>query len=143
MGIYMKDQRYYEIVAEELQRRFLRPGLWARAVAETGGEVDAARSLYICFRVAELKQEKESDRSRRAAEMERRAVEDARARKQQREAERLAQEEDERHRAQEEEAERWRMEAERAAPPYTGLFFLGALIVVLLLAFLLAHILSR
>jgi len=133
----MKDQRYYDIVAEELQRKFLRPGLWTRAVAEAGGEGDAAaRSLYIRFRVAEIKQEEQS-------EMERLAAEESRARKQKREAGRLAQDEDRRRRTQEEEAERLRVDTERAASPYTGLFFLGGIIGALLLAFVLGYILSR
>ena len=133
----MKDQRYYEIVAEELQHKFLRPGLWTRAVAEAGREGDAAaRSLYIRFRVAEIKQEEQT----RADEAERQTVEEARARNQ---AERLAQEEFHRRRAQEEEAERWRVDTERAASPYFGLFVFGGIIGALLLAFVLAYILSR
>lgn len=53
-GVRGADQRYYDTVAEELRRSFLRPGLWTRAVAETGGEGDAARALYVRLRVAEL-----------------------------------------------------------------------------------------
>ena len=64
----MSDQYFYDVVAEELQRRSLRPGLWTRAVAETGGEGDSARALYIRLRVAELMQLEQSERARAAAE---------------------------------------------------------------------------
>lgn len=53
--ISMTDQNLYDRVAQELQRKVLTPGLWTRAVAESGGDMDAARALYIRFRVAELK----------------------------------------------------------------------------------------
>lgn len=59
----MNNQQYYEIVAEELQRRSLRAGLWARAVAETGGEGEAARAFYIKLRVADLIQIDDADRA--------------------------------------------------------------------------------
>lgn len=72
----MNNQRYYELVAEELQRKYLRPGLWARAVAETGGESESARALYIRLRVSELI---ETDR----AETSQRLTEEAKVRKQQ------------------------------------------------------------
>lgn len=67
----MSDQRYYEIVAQELQRRFIRPGLWARAVAETGNEGATARALYIRFRVEELVQEEQAEEAQRRASEER------------------------------------------------------------------------
>ena len=63
----MNDQRFYELVAQELQRRFIRPGLWARAVAETGDEGKTARALYIRLRVAEL-QEEQVETQQRASE---------------------------------------------------------------------------
>jgi hypothetical protein len=82
----MSDQRYYEVVAEELQRKSIRPGLWARAVAETGGEGDMARSLYIRLRVGELMQIEQADRTRYEAETERQKREQAVAKRQQRKA---------------------------------------------------------
>jgi hypothetical protein len=78
----MSDQRFYDIVAVELQRRSLRPGLWTRAVAETGGEGEAARALYIRLRVAELEQIEHAESAR--AEAKRRATEDARRQKERR-----------------------------------------------------------
>jgi hypothetical protein len=62
----MIEQRYYTIVAEELQHQFLDPGLWTRAIAEAGGENDATRSLYIRFRVANLSEIEKSDAKRLA-----------------------------------------------------------------------------
>jgi hypothetical protein len=50
----MIEQRYYDTVSEELQNQFLRHGLWTRAVAEAGGDNDAARSIYISLRVEEM-----------------------------------------------------------------------------------------
>ena len=58
----MVNQRYYEIVAEELWSRSLRPGLWARAVAETCDEGAVARAFYTRLRVAELMQLEEAER---------------------------------------------------------------------------------
>jgi hypothetical protein len=55
----MDDQAYYNIVALELRDQALRPGLWARAVAETGDEDSQARARYIRLRVAELMKERE------------------------------------------------------------------------------------
>ena len=132
----MSDQRYYEIVAEELQRKFLRPGLWARAVAEIGGEGEAARALYIRLRVAEISQKEQSDRARAVAE-------EARAKKQQREAEMLARETEARRRTEQEEAEWLRIDAERAASPHFGLMILGGVIVALILVLVVIHILFR
>jgi hypothetical protein len=52
----MDEQRHYDIVAEELRHRFLKPELWTRAMAEVGGENDTSRSLYVRLRMAELAQ---------------------------------------------------------------------------------------
>ncbi len=113
----MSDQRFYEIVADELQRKSLRAGLWARAVAETGSEGEAARARYIRLRVGELIQAEQSSRARAAAELKRQAAEEARIKSQQREAEVRAREEEEQRRVREEKTERSRMDAERAAGP--------------------------
>lgn len=48
------DQRFYDRVAAELQAKQLHEGLWARAIAETGGDMDQARALYIHLRAAAL-----------------------------------------------------------------------------------------
>lgn len=64
----MSDQRHYETVAQEIQRRDIRPGLWARAIAETGREDATARALYIRLRVAELIHEEQLEYQRRGAD---------------------------------------------------------------------------
>lgn len=128
----MIEQRYYEVVAEELNRRFLRHGLWARAVAETGGEGDAARALYIRLRVSELVQLEQVEQARVAAQQQQQAAE-ALAENQLREAEarRRTQEE-------EEEAERLRIDRERAASPYFGCLFVSGAIIASALVFYVA-----
>jgi hypothetical protein len=60
----MDDQAFYNIVALELKNRYLKSGLWMRAVAETGHEGIEAQALYIKLRVSELINERESLRLR-------------------------------------------------------------------------------
>jgi hypothetical protein len=50
----MNDDELYSQVAQELQAKEMVPGVWTRAFAEAGGELDKARALYIKFRVAQL-----------------------------------------------------------------------------------------
>ena len=52
------EQKYFDAVASELAQKILKPGLWARAIAEAGSEDGKARAYYIRLRVAELKEEK-------------------------------------------------------------------------------------
>lgn len=54
------DQKYYDIVADELAKKVIKPGLWARALAETGTDNAEARARYISLRVSELKKEPRS-----------------------------------------------------------------------------------
>lgn len=140
----MADQRYYDAVAEEIRREFYRPGLQARAIAETGGQKEAARALYIRLRVAELEQIEQAERGRATAEQTRRAAEDARARREQQDAESRAQREEERLRSEEFDAERARIEAERTASPYLGLLiFVGFVIAMLVLSIVLGRVFSN
>ncbi len=48
------EQRYYDAVAGEMARNELKPGLWARALAEAGADDGRARAQYIRLRVADL-----------------------------------------------------------------------------------------
>jgi hypothetical protein len=50
----MDENQIYEVVAEELQKRVIVPGVWTRAFAEAGGDNEKARALYIKYRVAQL-----------------------------------------------------------------------------------------
>jgi hypothetical protein len=52
-------QPFYDAVAAELSDKILKPGLWARAIAEAGSEDDRAKAIYIRLRVAQLKEESE------------------------------------------------------------------------------------
>jgi hypothetical protein len=44
----------FDVVAEELQRQFVVPGLWTRAYSEAGGDEARARAFYIRYRAAQL-----------------------------------------------------------------------------------------
>ena len=48
------DDKYYRIVAEEIERGTIDKTLWTRSVAESTGTKDAAQSLYIRHRVRQL-----------------------------------------------------------------------------------------
>ena len=49
-----EDDKFYEEVARELQDKPMIPGLWTKAIAETGGDDPKARALYIRYRVQQL-----------------------------------------------------------------------------------------
>lgn len=69
----MTDQHLYDSVADELSRKVLTPGLWTRAIAESGGNLDTARALYIRFRVAELREREREEVARQRLDAEREA----------------------------------------------------------------------
>ena len=52
-----KNNALYDEVAEELQANTMVTGLWTKAFAEAGGQMDRARALYIKYRVAQLAHE--------------------------------------------------------------------------------------
>jgi hypothetical protein len=52
----VNDNVHYDQVAKELQAKELVPGVWAKAFAKAGGELERARALYIKYRVAQLAQ---------------------------------------------------------------------------------------
>ncbi len=49
------DQRFYDMVADEIRSRSLVDGLWVRSISEAGGEATKARAIYISYRVEQLK----------------------------------------------------------------------------------------
>jgi hypothetical protein len=51
------DPRFYDAVADEIARQATKPGLWARALAESGGDALRTQAVYIRLRVAELQRE--------------------------------------------------------------------------------------
>ena len=50
----MTDQQAYDLVASEIQSGQLKPGIWARSLAESAGNKNLAESLYIEFRAEEI-----------------------------------------------------------------------------------------
>jgi septal ring factor EnvC (AmiA/AmiB activator) len=55
----IKEEKLYEIVADEIRTGQMRDGLWAKAVADTAGNLDQAKATYINLRVQSLKDEDE------------------------------------------------------------------------------------
>ena len=53
----MNDENLYARVVQELTRQGPVRGLWAKAYAESGGNHDAARALYLRLRVNQLADE--------------------------------------------------------------------------------------
>ncbi|WOJ93686.1 hypothetical protein R0135_00620 [Congregibacter variabilis] len=53
------EEALYEQVVNELSQSKKRNGLWAKALADSGGSEDKAKSLYIRYRVQSLKDESE------------------------------------------------------------------------------------
>ena len=86
----LSEIELYELVAEEIANNQQSKGLWAKAIADTEGELEKAKALYIKLRVQMIKDEwayadkvqaEEAERRRRtdevavAAEMARREEE--------------------------------------------------------------------
>ena len=53
----LAENKLYELVAIEIERGQMSKGVWAKAIAESGGGEAAAKSLYIKLRVQELTDE--------------------------------------------------------------------------------------
>jgi len=53
----LAEEHLYELAAEEIAANNIRPGLYAKALAETDGNEDAARARYIKLRVETMKAE--------------------------------------------------------------------------------------
>ena len=49
------DEAYYEMALKEVQNDNIRPGLWAKAWSDAGGEDTKAKALYLKLRVASMK----------------------------------------------------------------------------------------
>ncbi len=54
------DEKLYEQVANEIFEGLQRPGIWAKALADSKGDEALTRSLYIKYRVQALKDEHEN-----------------------------------------------------------------------------------
>lgn len=56
-----RDEQLYEIAARELEANAPRKGLYAKAFAEAMGDEAKTKALYLRFRVAQLKAQRESE----------------------------------------------------------------------------------
>ena len=94
------NQRFYDIVAEEIRSRLVVDGIWVRSFSEAGGDDTKARAIYIAYRVEQLKAEEAAARAtaveraqaevRREQEQRKRVKREAREKRtREREAERL------------------------------------------------------
>ena len=57
-------EKLYEIVGQELKEGAERPGLMARAIAESDGDPNRAKSLYIKHRIEQLKENSDLESSK-------------------------------------------------------------------------------
>ena len=64
----MTEEEAYAQVAAELTERDLKPGLWAKALAESVGNESVAKSLYLKFRAEQVLSECEAAKERRESE---------------------------------------------------------------------------
>lgn len=53
----LAEERLYELAHEEITANNIRPGLWAKALAETDGNEVSAKARYIKLRVDAMKAE--------------------------------------------------------------------------------------
>jgi len=60
------DQKFYDMVADELRAKMIADGVWVRSVAESRGDEAKARAIYIGYRVNQLKAEAEMNIARDA-----------------------------------------------------------------------------
>jgi uncharacterized membrane protein YdbT with pleckstrin-like domain len=77
------DQRFYDIVADEIRSRVVVDGVWVRSFSEAAGDETKARAIYIAYRVDQLKAEESASRLEAAK------CAQARARREQAERERV------------------------------------------------------
>jgi NAD(P)-dependent dehydrogenase (short-subunit alcohol dehydrogenase family) len=55
----LAEEQLYELAAEEIAANNIRPGLWAKAIAEADGDDAKAKARYIILRVETMKAEVE------------------------------------------------------------------------------------
>ena len=71
------EEKLYEIAAQELVSRSVRPGLWAKAFSEARGDEQQTKAAYIELRVAMLREELNAAKARQnETDTERRQRED-------------------------------------------------------------------
>lgn len=67
-GVRINDKELYARVGSEISDGMVDPGLWTKAFADSRGDEQRARSLYIRMRVAELVAQRERLRTEREQE---------------------------------------------------------------------------
>lgn len=66
----LQEEMLYEVVAEEIDSKGRRPGLWAKAFAMSNGDENAAEAKYILLRVQSLRDEiKEQSKELKAQQL--------------------------------------------------------------------------
>ncbi|MFT4589121.1 MAG: hypothetical protein ACI9VS_002497 [Candidatus Binatia bacterium] len=48
------DEKYYEIVAKEIRQNRINDAVWTKAIAESGGDENKTKAVYIQLRVKQL-----------------------------------------------------------------------------------------
>jgi len=66
----LSEERLYEQVAQELKAGKKREGIWVKAMAKTGGDLNKAEALYIELRVQAIRDEYEIEKARAKLEEE-------------------------------------------------------------------------
>ena len=62
----MEDERYYDMVLEELKRGEKREGLWLKALTVADGDQTKAKTEYVRLRVAQLVEENREEQKKTA-----------------------------------------------------------------------------
>jgi len=68
--IRIDEEKYYELVASELENGMRKKGLWLKALSKSNGDENKANSLYVSFRVQAIKDEFEIDEISNKKELE-------------------------------------------------------------------------
>ncbi len=56
----MDDEKYYEIVAQEIRENTIKDALWTKAIAKSMGDENKTKAVYIQLRVEQLIREEQS-----------------------------------------------------------------------------------
>lgn len=61
----MDDEKYYQVVADELRDNRIKDALWTKAIAKSQGDENKTKATYIQLRVEQLMQEDKRSRLER------------------------------------------------------------------------------
>ncbi len=62
----MDDEKYYQIVADELRGNRINDALWTKAIAKSQGDENKTKATYIQLRVEQIMQEERQSRVTKA-----------------------------------------------------------------------------